>query len=215
MSDAGRGLQPCPRCGSSDLSQSVAAIVAGQTHVVHGSQRVVGAAWTPSGLVPVAAGGSFGSTQQTELARMLDLPAPHPPSSKTGCLAAVLLVLGVFMGGFVVWAVLAGETTDGNADGGQTQQGEASDALTAAIGGFFFGGAPLIAGTVMALNSRQARHRWRRDSANWRRAAPIAARLVYCGRDHVVYDPAGPEVWLHPTQTSGYVYQRALDEQSP
>ncbi len=203
MADAGWRLPDCPRCGMSDMSQATAAIVAGQTHVMHGSQRAMGAAWTPAGLVPVAMGASFDSTQQSELARMLDLPAPRPVSSTAGCLAVVLLVPGVLMSGFGVWAVMTNESEPTSA---ASSAEEAPDALTAAIGGFLMGGLPLIVGSILALTSRQARRRRRRYIDGWQRAAPVAARLVYCGRDHIVYDPAAPDVCLHPTQTAAYAY---------
>jgi hypothetical protein len=102
-------LQGCPRCGSSDMRQAVTTIPAGQTHVVHGSQRSVGAAWTGSGLVPVVAGGSFSGTHQSDLARMLDIPPPTRPTSTMGCFAFVLIALGVVFGSFTVWAVFVSD----------------------------------------------------------------------------------------------------------
>lgn len=207
MADVGTGTPACPRCGESDMSQAAAAIVAGQTHVMVGSQRAVGAAWTPSGLAPVAMGGTFDGTQQSDLARMLDLPVPRPASSKTGCLAAVLLLLGVLLCSFGAYAVLANDVESTST--ASSSDDEEPDALTVAIGGFIMGGGPLIAGGALAVTSREARRRWRRDIDAWHRSARIAARLVYCARDHVVYDPASPDTWLHPSQTAAYAYETA------
>lgn len=207
MADSGLRTPACPLCGTSDMSQATAAIVAGQTHVMHGSQRAVGAAWTPSGLAPVTMGGTFDSTHQSELARMLDLPLPRPASSTMGCLAAILLFLGVLLSGFGAYAVLANDVESTSA--ASSRDDEEPDALAVAIGGFMLGGLPLIVGFALAMNSRDARRRWRREINGWHRAAPIAARLVYCARDHIVYDPASPDVWLHPSQTAAYAYETA------
>lgn len=191
--------QDCPRCGSSDMSQSVSAILAGQTQVTHGSQRSVGAAWTRSGIVPVLAGGSFSGSHQTELARMLDLPPPRPPSSTMGCLAFVLVALGLLIGSYTAWAVMSS---------GSDQDDDVST-LTAVVGVSFFGSPPLVGGIVLAVQSRRQRRRWPPMYAHWQRAASVHQRLVYCTRDHIVYDPASPEVVIAPVQAPRYAYERA------
>lgn len=207
MADTGGSIQGCPRCGNSDMSQAVTAILAGQTHVIQGSQRSVGAAWTGSGVVPVLAGGTFSGSHQSELARMLDLPPPRPPSATMGCLGSILIALGLVFGGFTVWAVIV--SSSDQQDTTEARQADDAPMLTAVVGATFFGGPPLIGGIVIVAASRRQRRRMPASQSAWRGAALVYQRLYYCARDHLVYDPANPDVVVDPVQTPFYAYQHA------
>jgi hypothetical protein len=69
----------------------------------------------------------------------------------------------------------------------------------------YTGGLPALIGGLLMVGSWSARRRWRRDSALWHQAVPIAMRLKYCARDHVVFDPANANTWMHPTRSRSYV----------
>ena len=64
------------------------------TQTAHGAHCGVGAAWSSDETVPLTVVGGTHSTQQTELARLLDLPEPKPPSAIIGLVAVLNLVGG-------------------------------------------------------------------------------------------------------------------------
>ena len=124
-----------------------------------------------------------------------------------GCLASVLIALGLVFGGFTVWAVIVSNSDQ--QDTTEARQAEDAPVLTAVVGAGFFGGPPLVAGVVMAGLSRQRRRRLPAAQAAWQGAASVYQRLYYCARDHLVYDLAYPDVVIDPVQSPLYAYQHA------
>jgi hypothetical protein len=214
MAEAGANGPVCPRCGSSDMSQSTMAIVADQTRFGSGSFGGVGAIWSPSGVDPVLMTGSSTSTSQSLLAEMLDLPAPRRPSITKGCLGTVLLLVGLAFAALGAGAMVYSEAQD-RTRSGYTPKADAEVAGLAVAAGSMTGGLPLAFGLALIGASVQQRRRWLREEAGWRRAMPIGTRLIYCARDHVVYDPGNPGACFHPSETRDYSVRLSKEEQAP
>jgi hypothetical protein len=184
------------------MSQAVAAVVAGGTQTAQGSHWGVGAAWSSDETVPLTVVGGTRSTQQTELARMLDMPAPRPPAPVFAWLGVLFVVGGFMLAG--ITALFAFALTPMN-DPGAIGTG----LVIAAVAGLVVGGLPVLVGWLLLQYGRTARKRWEAEHAVWCRAAPIAERLVYCNRDHVVYDPSNANRWMHPAQARTYTIDLA------
>lgn len=199
----------------------MASIVAAGTHTTHGYQRSSGFVWARGDIAPVFMGGPVTTTQQSSLARALAFPAPPRPGSTMGCLAAVLVAVGALLTAFGVLAVAVDDDDGAETPEEAREQSDdeadnpVADAVGTALAVMVFGGAPLVTGVVLAWSARQRRQRWQRQLAHWQRAAPVAQRLWYCARDHVVYDPWVPGAVVPPEQAAGYAYQQAAPEAGP
>jgi hypothetical protein len=193
---------PCPRCGESDLSRATAAIVAAGTRRTESVQRSVGAVWTDDDVIPVTSSGTTSAVQQSELARILDFPAPEPPTGLAGCLGIGLLVAGAGLAvvTFAVTFLIGGAL----GDPWRIIVALAVAVVLAAVVGCL----PAAAGFAAVSVARNGRARWETSHEAWGAARPIADRLIYCGRDHVVYDPQNG-AWMPPENAGPYCYQRA------
>ncbi|MQA88129.1 MAG: hypothetical protein GEV03_26795 [Streptosporangiales bacterium] len=185
----------CPFCRSSDQSQPVKAIVAGQTSHISDYGTSVGVGFAGGRVIPVAAAGRSFSTAQSPLAQMLDLPYPPRPGQKVGwglLLIVPPLLLALFPGMLM--------SVTGTID-------NSNPWLLSLFYLVMF--SPLLIGCVVLIiqHGRDGRA-WEQQIILWQHAMRVWVTLRYCYRDHVVY--RCPDVSIPPEATRKFVYDQVM-----
>lgn len=183
----------CPLCGLADQSQSAAAIVAAQTAHTHGAVSSFGMGFTGRQVVPIAMSHNAFHSTQSPLAQMLDLPAPPPPR-QAGASIVVLMLSAIWV---LFWTVLVYSSTTM-----PFVQATGALAIPAAMGV-----APAIL-SILAIRSRTYEtRRWSENFAHWQAAVAVWQTLMYCARDHVVYQPK--KARMRPEMVRRFCYDQA------
>jgi hypothetical protein len=198
--DEGRGFSvssglnaaACPVCGQSDQSQSIQAIVAGQTQHFSNHGTSLGMGFASGYAVPLAASHRSSSTAQSPLAEMLDLPYPQQPRSKA--LGAKFIIVSTLF--FIWFPVMISSLT-------QVMIDSVSWLVRLILS------SPALIGGIMLIMRRQRDLRmWRREIDLWHQARRVWVTLRYCHRDHVVYQ--WPDVTISPTMVRQFTYDQIV-----
>ncbi|HEU0089147.1 MAG TPA: hypothetical protein VFQ77_16125 [Pseudonocardiaceae bacterium] len=206
MSDS-LDVSACPRCGRSDWSQTVQAIVDGQTTRTSGYGTSFGMGFANGRAVPVVASHRSSSTAQSPLAEMLDLPYPRKPLNK-GVFGILVLVPTLLFAFAVVMIALNSIQEEGG--GPAAGLGIFGQVVVLTIMTLIIFSPTLIVGIVLLVLHRRDRRMWDQQVQRWQQARRLWSTLRYCHRDHVVYRM--PDMTIEPAMVRQVIYGQ-IDQQ--